>query len=141
MATSLADAAPDLLPHLRNHTGTVLTTAEGVALGAALGVTLGTALTYFLQRRFRLQTAHITGQVSCGNAPLVGADIVLVGEYGPAANGVFAARSGADGRWAVDVAPGLYSASVQPQDGPQIMPGMVQADTDQTVHVAWAVCG
>lgn len=140
MATSLGDALPDIAPHVRLHVGTVLTTAEGVALGAALGVTLGSVLTYFLQRRLRLQSAHVTGTVSCRGVALPGADVVLVGEYGPAANAVYAARTGADGGWNVDVSPGLYSATVQPPAGPQVAPGIVQVDTGQTVRLAWSGC-
>jgi hypothetical protein len=140
MATSLGDALPHLAPHVREHAGAVLTTAEGVALGAALGVTLGSLLTYLLQHHVRLQTAHVTGIATCRGVPLVNADVVLVGEYGPAANAVFAAKTDAAGRWLADVAPGLYSGTVQPADGPQVAAGIVQADNGQVVSVAWTGC-
>ena len=140
MATSLGDALSGLGPHVRSHAGTVLTTAEGVAVGAALGVTLGSILTYVLQRELRIQTAHVTGRVVCSGQPVAGADIVLVGEYGPGANAVFDARTDADGRWAADVRPGLYSGTVQPRDGGQLAPGIVQADNGQTVYVVWPGC-
>jgi hypothetical protein len=140
VATSLGDGLPDLGPHVKLHLGTVLTTAEGVALGAALGVTLGSLLTYFLQHHVQLQHAQATGIVTCRGAPVAGADVVLVGEYGPAANAVFAATTGADGSWALSVAPGLYSATVQPPGGPQVPAGILQADSGQAVAVAWAGC-
>jgi hypothetical protein len=140
MATSLATNLPDIRPHLRGHVAQVLTTAEGVTLGALFGVTLGSLLSYWVQHHLRLQSAHITGRVDCREGPLAGAEVVLVGEYGPANNAVYSASTAGDGTFHMDVAPGLYSASIQPPGAAQITPGIVQVDSGGTARVVWAGC-
>jgi len=141
VATSLGDALPHGAPHVRTHLGNVATTAGGVAIGALLGVTIGSLVTYYIQHHLQLQHGQVSGRVvDCHGGALAAAEVVLVGEYGPAANAVFSTRTAPDGSFSMEVPPGLYSGTVAAPSGPQLPASIVQVDSGGHAIVAWSGC-
>lgn len=142
MATRVLDGGLriDFHPHL----GELATLAEGVFVGTLLGATAGVVLSQWLAHHLRLQNATIRGHVTCAGVPAPGAEVVLVGEYGPGSGAVYSARAGRDGAWSVDVAPGMFSVTVQPDGRPQQIASqsIVQVDAGGTAlsEIALPAC-